>query len=133
MPAASYGYDANDRLLSDSYDANGNTTVSAGVNYGFDFENRLASQTGTVVGNAYDGDGNRGNRVSKTVGGVTTSVTGYRPTTLAYPASNSSAVYSSGRTLTYSYGSTSSTADAVNRLDAIRVRKRVESRGGAVV
>jgi YD repeat-containing protein len=34
-------YDSNDRLVSDTYDANGNTTVSSGGSYNYDFENKL--------------------------------------------------------------------------------------------
>ena len=63
-------YDANDRLTSDTYDANGNTKVSTGGSYDYDFENRLITHTSSITsGFVYDGDGNR---VSKTVGGVTT-------------------------------------------------------------
>jgi len=59
-------------LATDAYDANGNTTAS-GVNIGtngyvYDFENRLIQQGGIII--VYDGDGNR---VSKTVAGITTS------------------------------------------------------------
>jgi RHS repeat-associated protein len=61
-------YDKNDRLTTDTYDANGNTKVSGLNNYGYDFENRLTSQN-TDLTIIYDGDGNR---VSKTVSGVTT-------------------------------------------------------------
>jgi RHS repeat-associated protein len=61
-------YDANDRLNSDVYDNNGSTKVSNGKSYNYDFENKLTSTSDgiTVV---YDGDGNR---VSKTVNGITT-------------------------------------------------------------
>lgn len=69
VPAATYGYDANDRLLSDSYDANGNTVVSEGKSYAYDFENRLTDFNNGEVTMVYDGDGNR---VAKTVAGVTT-------------------------------------------------------------
>jgi RHS repeat-associated protein len=65
-------YDNNDRLSSDAYDANGNTVSSNGNGYGYDFENRLLklnAGTANEVSYVYDGDGNR---VSKTVGGVTT-------------------------------------------------------------
>jgi RHS repeat-associated protein len=65
-------YDANDRLTSDSYDNNGNTRATNGNNYDYDFENRLASFTpsaGPAGAFVYDGDGNR---VGKTVAGVTT-------------------------------------------------------------
>jgi RHS repeat-associated protein len=65
----SMSYDANDRLTSDTYDTNGNTTASAGTNYFYDFENRLLSKNGAAVTVVYDGDGNR---VAKTANGVVT-------------------------------------------------------------
>jgi RHS repeat-associated protein len=69
LGAQSFSYDVNDQLTTDSYDANGNTTSSDGHAYGYDFENRLISKDGGAVTIVYDGDGNR---VAKTVGGVTT-------------------------------------------------------------
>jgi RHS repeat-associated protein len=68
VPPATSSFDENDRLLADTYDNNGNTIESAGNLYSYDFENRLTGKNGgvTVV---YDGDGNR---VARTVGGVTT-------------------------------------------------------------
>ena len=63
-------YDANDRLNSDTYDQNGNTlTSNNGSNYTYDFENHLTGAAGGNVSLVYDGDGNR---VAKTVAGVTT-------------------------------------------------------------
>jgi YD repeat-containing protein len=70
-------FDANDRLTSDTYDANGNTTVGhipAGgtvVNDDYDFEDHLVTRhtSSVTIRLTYDGDGNR---VAKTVGGVTT-------------------------------------------------------------
>jgi RHS repeat-associated protein len=65
-------YDANDRLTTDTYDANGNTKASSGRNYGYDFENRLTSLTkpdSSLFTYVYDGDGNR---VARTVDGITT-------------------------------------------------------------
>jgi RHS repeat-associated protein len=68
VTAGSFSYNSDDRLSTDTYDANGNTTASGSVTYTYDFENHLTqSSTGVTV--VYDGDGNR---VSKTVGGVTT-------------------------------------------------------------
>ncbi|MGH8547582.1 MAG: RHS repeat-associated core domain-containing protein [Methylococcales bacterium] len=64
-----FTYDENDRLNTDTYDANGNTTGSSGKTYAYDFENHLSSQNGTQVGIVYDGDGNR---AAETAGGVTT-------------------------------------------------------------
>jgi RHS repeat-associated protein len=69
VPPATSTFDANDRLTSDTYDANGNTTASGSNTYGYDFENRLITENGTAVTIVYDGDGNR---VAKTVGGATT-------------------------------------------------------------
>ena len=67
VPVGMYNYDANDPLTADVYDADGNTTNSGGLGYVYDFENRLIQQGGLTI--VYDGDGNR---VSKTVAGVTT-------------------------------------------------------------
>jgi len=69
IPAATNVYDANDRLTSDTYDSNGNTTVSGANTYAYDFENHLATQNVSGVVIVYDGDGNR---VSKTASGLTT-------------------------------------------------------------
>jgi RHS repeat-associated protein len=75
IASTSVGYDANDRLLTDAYDANGNT-VSGQLRVGaptvsdaYDFEDRLINRNNGQVVVEYDGDGNR---VRKTVGGVTT-------------------------------------------------------------
>ncbi len=67
----SISYDPDDRLSTETYDANGNTLTTAGKTFAYDFENRLKSMTeGTVtVTIQYDADGNR---VAKTVNGVTT-------------------------------------------------------------
>jgi RHS repeat-associated protein len=65
--SVTYSYDANDRLATDGYDANGNTILSGGVSNAYDFENRMVTHGG--VGLAYDGDGNR---ISETVGSTTT-------------------------------------------------------------
>jgi RHS repeat-associated protein len=67
-PGGLTNYNANDQLASDTYDNDGNTTASNGVGYVYDFENRLV-QAGAGISIVYDGDGNR---VSKTVAGVTT-------------------------------------------------------------
>jgi RHS repeat-associated protein len=74
-----YAYNANDRLLSDQYDPNGNTRSATlrphtsgapvGVNDRYDFENRLIDRNSGQLTVVYDGDGHR---VRKTVGGVTT-------------------------------------------------------------
>jgi RHS repeat-associated protein/uncharacterized repeat protein (TIGR01451 family) len=67
--SATSAYDANNRLLSDVYDANGNTTGADGRTFVYDFENRIKSADGGAVRITYDGDGNL---AAKTVGGVTT-------------------------------------------------------------
>src|SRR5208283_5417394 len=66
----SISYDHNDRLSTETYDANGNTLTTGGKTFAYDFENRLKSMTeGTVaVTVQYDADGNR---VAKTVNGAT--------------------------------------------------------------
>jgi RHS repeat-associated protein len=63
----SYTYDPDDRLGSDQYDPNGNTTSSFGVTNAYDFENHMVQKGSVVI--VYDGDGDR---VSETVGSVTT-------------------------------------------------------------
>ncbi len=81
MDSATYGYDANDRLLNDTYDANGNTVVgrqsSGAVESNlYDFENRLVSATtasGTVT-ILHDGDGNRVRKTATTATGTVTTV-----------------------------------------------------------
>jgi RHS repeat-associated protein len=71
IATGSFTYDADDRLNTETYDANGNTLTSAGKTFTYGFENRLKSMTaGSVaVTIQYDADGNR---VAKTVNGVTT-------------------------------------------------------------
>jgi RHS repeat-associated protein/uncharacterized repeat protein (TIGR01451 family) len=69
LPAATYAYDANDRLLGETYDANGNVTALDGKTFTYDFENRLISSNGDEEVLQYDGDGNR---IARTLGGVTT-------------------------------------------------------------
>jgi RHS repeat-associated protein len=69
VPSTTSIYDANDRLGSDGYDNNGSTTSSAGKTYTYDFENRIISVNNGAIALVYDGDGNR---VAKTVNGVTT-------------------------------------------------------------
>ena len=69
IPSANAGYDANDRRLDESYDANGNARNIAGRSFTYDFEDRIRTADGGAVRIVYDGDGNL---ASKTVGGVTT-------------------------------------------------------------
>ena len=68
VPAGLFNYDANDRFtVGDTYDANGNTITAGGVANVYDFENHLIQKDGVSL--KYDGDGNR---IFKTVAGVTT-------------------------------------------------------------
>ncbi len=71
-----HAFDERDRLNADNgftYDANGNTIAEAGgATYGYDAQDRLVKRTGGAlpeVALSYDADGNR---VTKTVNGVTT-------------------------------------------------------------
>ena len=72
LDSQNFTYDANDRLDSDTYDANGNTLgsqISAFAPYEdeYDFENRLVKRTyatGKTITLAYDADGNR---IQKTI------------------------------------------------------------------
>ena len=43
LPSQTFSYDSNDRINSDTYDANGNTIASGGTTYGYEFEDRLTS------------------------------------------------------------------------------------------
>lgn len=91
-------YDANDRVSTDSYDANGNTTFNSGQTNVYDFENRLVQRGGAKI--VYDGDGNR---VKETVATVTTSylVADQNPTGYAQVLDE---LQGGAVTRTYSYG-----------------------------
>ena len=68
IPAGLFNYDANDRFTAgDTYDNNGNTISSGGIGNVYDFENHLIQKGSATM--LHDGDGNR---VFKTVAGVTT-------------------------------------------------------------
>jgi YD repeat-containing protein len=71
LSSGSFGYNADDEVNTETYDANGNATQVGAKSFTYDSENHMTSMSGggTVVTMIYDGDGNR---VSKTVGGVTT-------------------------------------------------------------
>jgi RHS repeat-associated protein len=105
VPSASYGYDANDRLNTDSYDANGNTTNSASNVDRYDFENRLTNRNDNVFFR-YDGDGNR---VGKVAGGTNTIflVDDNNPTGYSQVLEEFTSVSSGATNLTrvYTYGS----------------------------
>lgn len=69
--SGSFGYNADDEISSESYDGNGNVLATGGKSYTYDSENHMTSMTSgsTVVTMVYDAFGNR---VAKTVNGVTT-------------------------------------------------------------
>ncbi|HKG48076.1 MAG TPA: RHS repeat-associated core domain-containing protein [Pyrinomonadaceae bacterium] len=67
--SATSTYDANDRLTSSSYDANGNTRTAEGKSFTYDFQNKIKSVNNGAVRLTYDGDGNL---VGRTAGGITT-------------------------------------------------------------
>jgi RHS repeat-associated protein len=69
LPPATYAYDANDRLLDDSWDGNGNTTRTGSTTFTYDHADRLVTKNGGEARFVYDGDGVL---VGKTTGGVTT-------------------------------------------------------------
>jgi RHS repeat-associated protein len=69
VPTAPSAYDSNDRLTTDTYDDNGNTTGMGGAILTYDFEHRITSVNDGAVSFVYDGDGNR---VAKTVNGTRT-------------------------------------------------------------
>jgi RHS repeat-associated protein len=54
IPTGSFGYDAGDRLSTEQYDSNGNTTISGARTFAYDFENRLKSMNGAAVTLLYD-------------------------------------------------------------------------------
>ena len=103
---ASQSVDANDRLTTDGYDNNGNTTGSNGNGYVYDFENRLIkvnAGTANEISIVYDGDGNR---VKKTVAGVATkflvdtnNLTGYAQVVEEIQGGNVTRQYSYGHDL----------------------------------
>jgi RHS repeat-associated protein len=67
--SGSFGYNVDDEISSETYDANGNVLATNGTTYTYDSENHMTSANNGAVRMIYDGDGNR---VAKIVGGVTT-------------------------------------------------------------
>ena len=98
VPGGSFSYDINDRLTTDTYNANGNTVISAGIADTYDFENHMLTHGAVTM--VYDGDGNR---VSETAGGVTTKylVDTLNPTGLPQVMDE---LVSNAVTRTYAYG-----------------------------
>ena len=68
--SGTFGYNADDELSTESYDANGNTIATGGKTLAYDSENHLTSMNGGAVTIVYDGDGNRVAK-SVTTNGVT--------------------------------------------------------------
>jgi RHS repeat-associated protein len=104
FPGGLTNYNANDQLSTDTYDNDGNTTASNGLGYAYDFENHVV-QAGAGITMVYDGDGNR---VQKTVGGVTTkylvdtqSPTGYAQVVYETFSGSTSASRETSRTFVY--------------------------------
>ncbi len=64
-------FNADDEISSETYDADGNVLSSEGITYAYDSQNHMTSEfgNGKVITMVYDAFGNR---VSKTVNGVTT-------------------------------------------------------------
>ncbi len=98
VPGGTFSYDVNDRLATDIYDANGSTISQAGIPNTYDFENRMLTHGGVTL--VYDGDGNR---VSETIGGVTTKflVDDHNPTGLPQVLDE---ILSGAVTRTYAHG-----------------------------
>jgi len=71
LSSGSWSFNPDDEISSETYDANGNVTSTGGKSFAYDSENHLISMTtsGTSASIIYDAFGNR---VSKTVNGVTT-------------------------------------------------------------
>jgi RHS repeat-associated protein len=65
----SFTFTVDDELTTDVYDNNGNTLSTGSKTFTYDSENELKTMNGGAVTVIYDGDGNR---VAKTVNGVTT-------------------------------------------------------------
>ena len=100
IPSTTESFDADDRLLTETYDSNGNTLTSGGKGFTYDSANHLTGMNGGAVTIVYDGDGNR---VAKTVGGVTTQylVDDLNPTVYAQVVEE---VVSGAVTREYTYG-----------------------------
>jgi RHS repeat-associated protein len=71
IPSGTWNFNSDDELSSETYDQNGNVTSTGGKSFTYDSENHLVSMSasGTSATIEYDAFGNR---VAKTVNGVTT-------------------------------------------------------------
>ena len=100
IPSGSFGYNTDDELSSETYDQNGNVLSAGAKTFNYDAENHLTNMNGGAVTIVYDGDGNR---VAKTVSGVTTKylVDDLNPTGYAQVIDE---LTSGAVTRTYTYG-----------------------------
>jgi len=100
LDPGSFTYNADDELANETYDTNGNTLATGGKTFTYDSQNRMLSMNGTVLTLVYDGDGNR---VAKTVNGVTTQylIVDLNPTGYAQVVEE---VVNGATTRQYSYG-----------------------------
>ena len=71
VTTGSWNFNSDDELLTETFDANGNTVATGGKSFTYDSQNHMTSMTapGLLVTMLYDAFGNR---VQKTVNGVTT-------------------------------------------------------------
>jgi RHS repeat-associated protein len=69
ISSGSFGYNADDEISSETYDAGGNVLATGSNTYTYDTENHMTSENNGSVKLIYDGDGYR---VAKIVNGVTT-------------------------------------------------------------
>ncbi|MBI2498331.1 MAG: hypothetical protein HYV75_10620, partial [Opitutae bacterium] len=82
LPATSQSFNSRDQLTSDSYDANGNTTLATGVTTQdiYDFEDRLIvrrNPDGSSINLSYDADGIRRQKTLLNAAAQFVSATGY--------------------------------------------------------
>jgi len=126
VPGGSFSYDANDRLTTDNYDANGNTISSGGISYSYDFENRLLMSGAALI--LYDGDGNR---VSETVARVTTEylVDTLNPTGLPQVVDE---IVNGAVTRSYAYGLQRVSEDQLIRAATIQLENRCQRSAGTL-
>jgi RHS repeat-associated protein len=69
ISSGGFGYDAEDQLTGETYDASGNVAATGGKTFTYNSQNQLISMNSGAATIVYDGFGNR---VSKTANGVTT-------------------------------------------------------------
>ncbi len=69
ISSGSFGYNADDEISSETYDADGDVIATGSNTYTYDSENHMTTANNGAVRMIYDGDGNR---VAKIINGVTT-------------------------------------------------------------